>query len=64
MLELDLLLQAFLDKHLTDLSEQELKAFESLLNHSDPQLYAWLMGHEEPSESELKPIVALIRNLH
>ena len=62
MLELDLLLKTFLEKRLSSLSAQEVYAFESLLTHSDPQLYSWLMGHEEPPENELKDIVSLIRN--
>lgn len=61
MLELDLLLQAFLEKRLDSLSDSEIHLFESLLNQSDPQLFAWLMGHELAPE-EYKELVACIRN--
>ncbi len=62
MLELDLILQRFLEHQVEHLSPQELEAFNSLLSCTDPELFAWLMGHEEPQEKELKEIVTIIRN--
>ncbi|ANN95604.1 hypothetical protein A9P84_07725 [Legionella pneumophila] len=61
MLELDLLLQKFIANEIDRLTENQLKAFDNLLTHNDPSLYAWLMGHEEP-EKELLEIVSFIRN--
>lgn len=61
MLELDLILQRFLEKHLDLISKEELDAFNNLLSCTDPELFAWLMGHDEPQENELK-IVAIIRS--
>ncbi|KTD11175.1 Antitoxin CptB [Legionella gratiana] len=62
MLELDLILQRFLEKHLDLLSNNELEAFNNLLSCTDPELFAWLMGHDEPQDKELKKIVAIIRS--
>ncbi|KTC77753.1 Flavinator of succinate dehydrogenase [Legionella bozemanae] len=62
MLELDLILQHFLEHQLVHLSVKELEAFNSLLSCTDPELFAWLMGHEDPQDKELKKIVAIIRN--
>ena len=62
MLELDLILQNFLEQRIDHLSAQEIKAFDSLLSCTDPELLAWLMGHEEPHDKELKEIVTIIRN--
>lgn len=62
MLELDLILHRFLEQKLECLSPQELDAFNSLLSCTDPELFAWLMGHEEPQDKELKKIVTIIRN--
>ncbi|KTC93301.1 succinate dehydrogenase assembly factor 2 [Legionella cincinnatiensis] len=62
MLELDLILQRFLEKHLDLISNEELEAFNHLLSCTDPELFAWLMGHDEPQENELKKIVAIIRS--
>jgi antitoxin CptB len=61
MLELDLILNSFLEKGLGSLSAQQVRSFNSLLTHTDPELYAWLMGHEVPYNIELVEIVTLIR---
>lgn len=61
MLELDLIFQRFLKKHLDTLTEEQLIAFEHLLTHQDPDLYAWLMGYEKSMHKELLEIVAFIR---
>ena len=59
MLELDLILNHFVETKLDELSETDLLVFEKLLETSDPQLYAWLMGSDEPVDKELKDIVKL-----
>jgi antitoxin CptB len=64
MLELDLILQRFLEQGLDKLSADEINAFDSLLSCTDPELYAWLMGQIDPEDNELKAIVTLIRNQH
>lgn len=61
MLELDLILNKFLQRGLDLLSEQQLKEFSCLLTQTDPELFAWLMGHEEPQNKELVEIVAFVR---
>lgn len=48
MLELDILLERFLNKHFENLTESEKKLFIQLLEQPDPTLYAWLMGYETP----------------
>lgn len=62
MLELDLILQGFLERGLDKLSDHEVKQFDSLLSNTDPELFAWLMGHEEPQDKEISKIVTIIRN--
>jgi antitoxin CptB len=62
MLELDLILQKFLDKHLDTLTVQDGLFFEQLLREQDPDLYAFLMGYETPNSEELKEIVAFIQS--
>lgn len=61
MLELDLILQRFLQEGIDQLTAKELKAFDVLLSNTDPELYAWLMGHEDPLDKELAEIVTIIR---
>jgi antitoxin CptB len=60
MLELDLILGRFIKYHLDELTDIQRSAFEALLTAQDPDLYAWLMGYEEPSD-EVKDIVAFIK---
>jgi len=61
MLELDLILNSFLEKGLDLLSEPQINQFDSLLSCTDPELFAWLMGHEDPYDKELAEIVAFVR---
>ena len=61
MLELDLLLQRFLEKKIDSLAPEEIEAFDTLLGCTDPELYAWLMGQAQPEDNRLKHIVATIR---
>lgn len=64
MLELDLILQRVLTQQLDSMTAQDVTSFERLLTCTDPELYAWLMGHEDPVDEELKRIVIVIRNHH
>lgn len=61
MLELDLILQRFLVQGLDRLSDEQIVSFEQLLTAEDPDLYACLMGYQEP-DKELKDIVAFIHD--
>lgn len=63
MLELDLILNHFVENNLDDLSEVQIQEFETLLTYPDPELFSWLMGNTSPVDKELKEIVELI-NLH
>ena len=62
MLELDVLLERFLNAHLVHMDEQNLNALEALLDNADPDLYAWLMGYESPSNKEFLDLVLFIRS--
>jgi antitoxin CptB len=62
MLELDLFFQKFLKNHLDTMTEQEFDAFETFLKNPDPDLYAWLMGYEQPTDQESLKIVATIQS--
>jgi len=46
--EMDLLLGSFADRHLSDFSDIELNEYEDVLNCSDPELYGWITGQNEP----------------
>ena len=47
MLELDLLLNRFVEHEAETLSAEEIERFKSLLEQPDPVLYAWLLGTEK-----------------
>lgn len=64
MLELDLMLQKFLEKHLDLMTNHEFEAFNKLLSCTDPELFAWLMGHDDPQDEELLKIVTVIRSIN
>ena len=61
MLELDLLLEGFMERGYDALPEAERPIFERLLETGDQQLLGWLLGHEEPDEKEFIPVIEAIR---
>ena len=64
MLELDLMLNQFLNKALDTLSENDYVLLENFLTHPDPDLYAWLMDYQTPPETETVYCVKLIQSTH
>jgi antitoxin CptB len=62
MLELDLVLQRFLDRHLESLTPEELDGFKALLDREDEDLWQILSGRQELNEERLRPIFMMIRD--
>ena len=62
MLELDLVLSAFLKRHFESLDAAGLKAFTSLLERTDPELLDLIMGHDEADAAGEREVLSLIRN--
>ena len=60
MLELDVLLLPFVEEAFNDLSEQDKETFERLLTCDDPDLFAWIMGHQTCQDPELARMVDTI----
>lgn len=60
MLELDLILQAFLDKNYLNLSPEDQDRFEQLLTYSDQALYAYLIKRQPMTYT---PMQALIKQV-
>ncbi|NMP29972.1 succinate dehydrogenase assembly factor 2 [Thalassotalea sp. M1531] len=60
MLELDVLFMPFVDQAYDQLTEQQQKEFERLLECDDPELFAWFMGHEKCEDAALNEIVQII----
>ena len=61
MLELDAMLQSFMDKAYDDLSEQQQKAFEILLQTPDQLLLEYLMGRTIPIDKDVAYVARCIR---
>ena len=62
MLELDLMLEKFLEKNMNTLTESDYDRLEVFLANPDPDLYAWLMGYESPVDAESRDVVAFIQS--
>ena len=62
MLELDVLLGNFLNEAYSSCSFEEQKIFADLLNYTDPELFAWLLGHEVPADKNIAHITEQIRH--
>lgn len=57
--EMDILFQRFLEKHFDNLSPDEQKIFEQLLDESDMDILAWIMGKLKP-ENKFEKIIKLL----
>lgn len=62
MLELDLLLQGFLDAHYDVLPEAERQAFRTLLTYPDQTLLEYLLGQAIPDDESLLRVIQQIRS--
>lgn len=64
MLELDLLLNSYLEIHYDNLDQNEQKDFENLLELPDQTLQKWLTGNELPEDQQLSHVVKAVRQYH
>ena len=62
MKELDLLLNAYLDRRYPSAPGRERGIFEQLLELQDPQLFAYVIGRETPTDSGVADVVSKIRD--
>jgi len=61
MLELDIILNDFLDAQYFTLTGYQQKSFENLLSRTDQELFRWLVHHEVPSDSTYFEITDLVK---
>lgn len=64
MLELDELLQEFLDHGFDQLNADQQAAFQKLLRLQDQQMLPYLLGQEIPTDGDLANVVACIRSAY
>jgi len=60
MLELDLVLAAFLAQGYAQLNDTQKQQFDRLLNETDPNLYDWLIQHRECPDPEFANLLNFI----
>jgi len=60
MLELDILLNKFLDQAYSNLPAEEQDIFEKLLQCQDQELFMWLTGKESVPDKDLRLLVEKI----
>ncbi len=60
MLELDVILGPFLEKHFRQLPFSDQQCFEKLVACEDQDIFAWVMKHAEPDDENLKRIVDVV----
>lgn len=63
MLELDLLLNNFVDKKIEDLATEQKQTFELLLSYPDQTLLDLLLGNAVSSDSNIATLVNQIRSI-
>lgn len=61
MLELDLVLEPFLENVLPNLAPEQQAQFERLLECEDQDLFNWFLRKEDPSDEQDMEIVTIIR---
>ena len=61
MLELDIVLQRFVDKHYAQLNENELQQFDTLLNLPDNDLWDMITAKKEVGDVKLQLMLQLLQ---
>lgn len=61
MLELDLILQPFIENVYKNLDDIDQKSFDVLLEEQDQDLFNWFLKKEEPENENLLRIVKIVR---
>jgi len=61
MLELDIMLQSFIESGYAELGPEDNNYFEQLLNYEDNPLFELLMGHMQPADPAMKHVIQSIQ---
>lgn len=64
MKENDVLLGKFALARLAEMSDDETDQFENLMNHSDNDLYNWIIGREPTPEIVDSPVLRMIKEFN
>lgn len=58
--EADLLLGSFAERHLAELTAEQLDGYEALLEGDDSELYDWLAGRAPPPAGQDEELIRLL----
>lgn len=61
MLELDLILLPFIERHYEMLAQADKERYWALLECEDQDMFAWFLHRQDPQDPDLKRIVKLVR---
>ncbi len=61
LLELDLVLNSFLDEHYASLNEMQIGAFKELLEFPDQELLNLIMARVEPADGRMNAVLQMLR---
>jgi antitoxin CptB len=61
MLELDIVLQGFVNKHYKQLNDAELQCFDKLLSLPDNDLWDMITSKKEVEDRKLQPVLQLLQ---
>jgi len=61
LLELDIVLQRFMDQHYAQLDAAELRQFDSLLDLADNDLWDMITARKEAEDKSLQPVLRLLQ---
>ncbi len=61
LLELDIILQRFMDEHYMQLDDSELQQFETLLSLSDNDLWDMIAAKKTIAQKDLEPVLHLLQ---
>lgn len=61
MLELDIVLQRFIDDHYEQLDEHQLKLFEALLSLPDHDLWNIIIGNTKVPDNQFQPVLKFLQ---
>lgn len=61
LLELDIVLQRFMDRHYSQLNDKDLQQFAALLDLSDNDLWDMVTSRKEPEDASMRPLLELLQ---
>jgi antitoxin CptB len=64
MLELDILLNSYLDKNYSTMSPQQGDVFSEVLDYPDQVLFDLLLGNMQSSDASVNVMISEIRRIH